>query len=172
MSLWATTETLEFSFDKLSRENDGANTAVCIYKIASPPLQYVPNTLKLYLKLTRYDKDLRLFLQKGNDIQNQTGTLFGKNSNSYIIYSEVIGTEFEVSGDEAMILTAIPNKRGDMTAFTFEYRLEGEYYPWYEWYYYQMFEVPKNGRMFLIGGGVILIVLLCIFCFCFVRCIK
>jgi hypothetical protein len=174
MAIWASTETQTFKFDKLKRTGDtkSADTAVCIYQITAPPLQYKLDTLKLSLKLTIHEKDVRLYLQKGYNIQNQTGTLFGNSSNDYIVNSVNEKKEFELSGEESMILTAIPRSNGDMTGFGFEYKLQGEFYPWYQWYYYQIFVVPKNGRMFLIGGSTIFGILFCLFCACLYICIS
>jgi hypothetical protein len=47
MSISATTEAQEFSFDKLFYQNDGKNihTGVCIYKIGPPRLMYKQSTI-------------------------------------------------------------------------------------------------------------------------------
>lgn len=127
--------------------------------------------VKTILKINNIDPGVTLFLYKGNNITSKSdGQMLQIFTGGILEGSQ---TDFELPGDsEFFILTAVPKYNQYQTSFNFTYFSEGEPYPFFEWYYYQLFVVPKNGGMFFAFAiAVLAFVFICLIC-CLWMCAK
>lgn len=139
----------------------------CSYIVGAPRLQY--KEPKTYIKFNEIQSGVKLYLWNGNSTRIQKKAIF----DNELRINEIRGREFSTDGDEEyFIVTAIPSENNYQTKFSFTYRLEGTEYPWYEWYYYQMFVVPENGDLFLYGGGAIIVFIVLLVLCCIGMCIR
>jgi hypothetical protein len=83
-----------------------------------------------------------------------------------------LNQKYEIDQSLNYIVTAIPEYNSYNTSFSFEYSTDGTEYPWYELYYYQWFLKHPNGMVMLYIAGAIAACLVCLFCCCFVACIR
>lgn len=93
----------------------------------------------VFLKFTKVEEGVIVYLTAGSDYKNATVVMEEKNR------TIVIGKVYEIDQSLNYIITAIPKKNSFNTSVSFEYFTDGEEYPFFELYYNQWFTKNPNG---------------------------
>lgn len=156
----------------LRYSNENQRYDSCYYIVGNEKYKYMDGA-EVFLEFTKIEPGVQLFLRASSDTKNTTLVRID-NQPETPPNGVQLNVLYKIDQGDNFIITAVPVKDSDETAFDFKFYTTAQEYDTVYAYYHRFFKQNEQGEILLyiaLGcAGCLAIVFLCCICCCIRRC--